>query len=349
MLESSWFLLRRKGQFAGPIMAYRQLAVMLAAGMSPVEALDLIIKESRQAQEKSALTDLKNELLNETPEKKKRNNKTATFYNATLVYMLKKEGAQEEAISFLHQIADDLEKMGDLQQRFMSSLIYPVIVLAIAVCITMVILIFVIPVFQEMFADMESQLPASTQFVINLSEVVRHHMGIVLAALALLVFLGVKFRRKVVFFFNYLPVIGPVFKNVAMVQFTRALSFMVKMDTPIPEAFQQAAMAVENPLFLRKIQEVAPKVGDAKSLKAVMEATNLFPETTLQAVAVGEKGQALGYLLDEVSKYYQKQGEFMMDSLMMLIDILVVFFMGLTVGPIVIAMYQPIFTMAGSL
>lgn len=328
-------------------LAYRQFAVMLSAGISASDALDLLIKENRRAREKRIFEGLKKDLLKEAVRKGEEHVQYPAYYNPALIYVLKNQ--EKQAPELLSHLADELESKGSLKQRIRTAMVYPAIVLSTALIILSVILIFVIPVFEEMFATMGGALPPATQFVLDLSGLVGQHFVMIVVGLILAWGLIVKAKNILIVIATYVPILGPVLKQAALLQFTKHLSILLKMDISLPEALYQAALTIDNPIYSSKIKQLAPRTTDPGQLHSAMAATRLFPDTILQAVAVGEKTQALDALLPHLSNFYEKRVDALLDRLFPLIDIFILLFLAFTVGGMVISMYLPIFIMAGSL
>ena len=204
---------------------------------------------------------------------------------------------------FLNNIANELEKRSDLKKKMIAAINYPVAVFAIAVMISLVILIFVIPVFEDMFSSFGSALPGPTQFVISISGLVKNY-GFIILGIALIFFIILfKFKTVLSSILAHLPIFGRIIRKISILQFTRYLSILLGVKVPMKEAVQYAALAVDNPSFSKKIKKMGIKLIDGGSLKEAMKQVSIFPSVVLRVVAVGERTQSLDYILLEVSEY----------------------------------------------
>ena len=329
-------------------LLYRELAVMVAAGIPIIEGLDTLISESSRGKAKRVLSALKYQL--ET----KDDIETLTirypkYYNKALLYILKNREPSSEMSGFLNNIANELEKRSDLKKKMIAAINYPVAVFSIAVMISLVILIFVIPVFEDMFSSFGSALPGPTQFVIFISGVVKTYGFIILGIAIILFIILFKVKGFLSSILAHLPIFGRIIRKISILQFTRYLSILLGVKVPMKEAVQYAALAVDNPSFSKKIKKMGTKLIDGGSLKEAMKQVSIFPSVVLRVVAVGERTQTLDYILLEVSEYYSKNVNSSLNALITFMDILLFIFLGVVVGGMVIAMYLPIFQMAGAI
>ncbi len=330
-------------------MAFRQLGLMMGAGVPTQEALDTIITETGDKSTKRILTALKDDLSTTASREKKDPAKNTAYDNQALVYILKQEGSRTNAAELLYSIADELEKRAKVKRQLLSAMIYPTITISIALMLLLVILTFVVPVFEQMYLDFGKDLPAPTLFVINISTLVQDHVGVIITAVLLIALFVVKQKKLILSLAAYLPVFGDPLKSISILQFTRYLSVMLKFDIPLSEAIFFAATAVDNIFFSNKTKQMGNTVSQTAQLKAAMEKTQLFPRPVLQAVAAGEKAGALDTVFAQVAKYYEKTSAFSINTMVSAIDIFIIVFLGGTIGGMVVAMYLPIFRMAGAI
>lgn len=327
-------------------LLYRELAVMAAAGIPIIEGLDTLILESSRGKAKRVLSALKAQL--ETKEDiETLSLKYPKYYNRALIYILKNREPSNEISSFLNNIADEFEKRCDLKRRMFAAINYPLVVFGIAVMISLVLLIYVIPVFEDMFSSFGSALPKPTQLVIFISGLVKTY-GFVILGILVILFI-ILFRSKALLFslLAHVPVFRKIFQKISILQFTRYLSILLGINVPMKQAVQYAALAIDNPSFSKKIRNMGTQMLDGGSLKEAMKQVSLFSPVVLRVVAVGEKTQRLDYVLSEVSEYYSKNVNTSLNTLLTLADILLFILLGLVVGGMVIAMYLPMFQMAG--
>ncbi len=327
-------------------LLYRELAVMLAAEIPVVEALEILIDESCSGKARRVLSSLKSQLQSEgsIEEAVIRYPK---YYNKAFLYVLKNNRKSREISRFLNNIADELVKKSELKKRVLAAFYYPLIVFAMAVLISIILCIYVIPVFQEMFSSFGSSLPPLTQLVFSVSSIITGYGFFILAGLVLLILIVYKYRRYIEIPLSNLPVFNVVFKKISLLQFTRYLSILLDIKVPVKEAVQYSALAVDNMLFSKKIRNMAGKITGETTLSEVMRASSIFPATIMRVVVVGEKTEKLDYILSEVSDYYSEDVHVALNTVISILDILLFIMLGVVVGGMVISMYLPIFQMAG--
>ena len=231
-------------------------------------------------------------------------------------------------------------------------MVYPGVVLSIALVVVAGLLLFVIPVFQKMFADMGGTLPAFTQFVIYLSDVMRRYFIYIAGALVLL---GVAFvrwyrteRGRIIVddLLLKIPVIGPLIKKVAIAKFTRTLGTMLSSGVPIMEGLDIVARTSGNKTIERAILRTKVSIGEGKTIAEPLGASRIFPAMVVQMISVGETTGALDSMLSKIADFYDDEVDTAVTALTSLIEPALMVFLGITVGGLVIAMYLPIFQMA---
>jgi type IV pilus assembly protein PilC len=239
-----------------------------------------------------------------------------------------------------------------LKKKVKGAMVYPSVVLSIALVVVAGLLLFVIPVFQKMFADMGGTLPAFTQFVIYLSEVMRRYFIYIAAAL---IALGVAFvrwyrteRGRIIVddLLLKIPVIGPLIKKVAIAKFTRTLGTMLSSGVPIMEGLDIVARTSGNKTIERAILRTKVSIGEGKTIAEPLGASRIFPAMVVQMISVGESTGALDSMLSKIADFYDDEVDTAVAALTSLIEPALMVFLGITVGGLVIAMYLPIFQMA---
>jgi type IV pilus assembly protein PilC len=254
--------------------------------------------------------------------------------------------------TILNRLAAYIEKTMSLKKKVKGAMVYPSVVLSIALVVVAGLLLFVIPVFQKMFADMGGTLPAFTQFVIYLSEVMRRYF--IYIALALIA-LGVAFvrwyrteRGRIIVddLLLKVPVIGSLIKKVAIAKFTRTLGTMLSSGVPIMEGLDIVARTSGNKTIERAILRTKVSIGEGKTIAEPLGASRIFPAMVVQMISVGESTGALDSMLSKIADFYDDEVDTAVAALTSLIEPALMVFLGITVGGLVIAMYLPIFQMA---
>jgi type IV pilus assembly protein PilC len=223
-------------------------------------------------------------------------------------------------------------------------------VLVVAVVVSLILLIFVIPQFESLFKGFGADLPAFTQMVVNLSKFVQAkglYMAIVAGGLGYTFFYFKKRSRKMREFLDRvslkLPIIGPILKKAAIARYARTLSTMFAAGVPLVEALESVAGACGNIIYEDGVMKMRDEVATGQRLQRAMENTGLFPNMVVQMIAVGEESGSLDAMSGKVATFYEEDVDAAVDSMSSLLEPLIMAVLGVLVGGMVIAMYLPIF------
>jgi type IV pilus assembly protein PilC len=267
--------------------------------------------------------------------------------SSTLVEAGEQAGALE---SLLDKIATYKEKSEAIKKKVKKALFYPAAVLAVAVIVTIILLLFVIPQFEDLFKGFGADLPAFTQMVINLSKFVQHEgifLAVVIGAGVYTFFYFYKRSRKMREFIDRaalkFPIIGPILNKAAVARFARTLSTMFAAGVPLVEALESVAGACGNIVYEDAVMKMRDEVATGQRLQRAMENTGRFPNMVVQMIAVGEESGALDSMAGKVAKFYEDDVDNAVDSMSSLLEPLIMAILGVLVGGLVIAMYLPIF------
>ncbi|MGE0581841.1 MAG: type II secretion system F family protein [Steroidobacteraceae bacterium] len=327
----------------------RQLATMLASGIPLVQAFEIVGNGHEKPSVQKLILDIKQDIeggtsLHEALAKH-------PLYFDDLYVNLVEAGEQAGALeSLLDKIATYKEKTEAIKKKVKKALFYPAAVMVVAVVVTLILLIFVIPQFESLFKGFGAELPAFTQFVINLSKGVQNH-GPLLAVLvggAVYAFMYFKKRsRKMREALDRislkLPIIGPILVKSAIARYARTLSTMFAAGVPLVEALESVAGATGNIVYENAVMKMRDEVATGQRLQRAMENTQLFPNMVIQMIAVGEEAGALDQMSAKVAEFYEAEVDNAVDSMSSLLEPLIMAILGVLVGGLVIAMYLPIF------
>jgi type IV pilus assembly protein PilC len=338
---------------AGDIAVFaRQLATMLAAGIPMVQSFEIVGAGHDKPAMQKLILDIKadveggtslHEALGRHP-----------LYFDDLFVNLVEAGEQAGALeTLLDKIATYKEKTEALKKKVKKALFYPAAVLAVAVIVTIILLVFVIPQFEALYKGFGANLPAFTQFVIHVSQLVQHD-GLYMAALvggAVWAFFYFKKRSRAMReFLDRLilkfPVIGPILKKAAIARYARTLSTMFAAGVPLVEALESVAGATGNIVFENAVLKMRDEVSTGQRLQRAMENTGLFPNMVNQMIAVGEESGSLDEMSGKVATFYEAEVDNAVDAMSSLLEPLIMVVLGVLVGGLVIAMYLPIFKLA---
>jgi type IV pilus assembly protein PilC len=327
----------------------RQLATMLAAGIPLVQAFEIVGNGHEKPAMQRLILDIKadveggtslHEALGKHP-----------LYFDDLYVNLVEAGEQAGALeNLLDKIATYKEKTEALKKKVKKALFYPAAVLVVAIIVTMILLIFVIPQFESLFKGFGADLPAFTQMVINLSRFVQDK-GWLLAIIfggAIWFFLYMKKRSRALRVFLdrmalKLPIIGPILNKAAIARYARTLSTMFAAGVPLVEALDSVAGATGNIVYEQAVIRMRDEVATGQRLQRAMESTGLFPNMVIQMIAVGEESGSLDEMSGKVATFYEQEVDNAVDAMSSLLEPLIMAILGVLVGGLVIAMYLPIF------
>jgi type IV pilus assembly protein PilC len=330
----------------------RQLATMMAAGVPLVQAFDIVGRGHENPAMQDLILAIKQDIESGTAMAEALGKHPLYFDD--LFCSLVAAGEQAGVLDvLLDKIATYKEKTESIKGKIKKALFYPTAVIAVAIIVTVVILMFVIPQFKELFSSFGADLPAFTLLVIGLSDIVREWWwAIFLAFGAASYFIAGLFKRSRKFrdaidrLVLKIPVIGPILNKASIARFARTLSTMFAAGVPLVEALESVAGATGNVVYQDAVLKMREEVATGQSLQLSMRQRNLFPHMVIQMTAIGEESGALDEMLGKVADFYEEQVDNAVDSLSSLLEPLIMVVIGGLVGSLVVAMYLPIFKLA---
>jgi type IV pilus assembly protein PilC len=258
-----------------------------------------------------------------------------------------KSGALE---GLLEKIATYKEKTEALKSKIKKALGYPIAVVCVAVIVTAILLLFVVPQFEELFKGFGAALPAFTQFVVDLSRSLQANWWIYLivmvgagTAIKMLFARSEKARDLKDEYMLKLPVVGDIMMKAAIARFTRTLETMFAAGVPLVEAMDSVAGATGNAVYEKATYEVRDEIATGQPLQVAMTQTGVFPNLAVQMIAIGEESGALDQMAGKVAEFYEQEVDDAVDGLTSLLEPLIMAVLGVLVGGLIIAMYLPIF------
>ncbi|MEM6817326.1 MAG: type II secretion system F family protein [Pseudomonadota bacterium] len=329
----------------------RQLATMMASGIPMVQAFDIVGNgHDNQAMQKLIL-EIKSDV--EGGSSLKEALAKHPLYFDDLFVNLVEAGEQAGALeTLLDKIATYKEKTEAIKKKIKKALTYPIAVLVVAVVVTIILLIFVIPAFEDLFKGFGADLPAFTRMVVDLSQFVRTQGWILLVGFGGAAFAFVYFKKRSKKMREgldrlslKLPIIGPILQKSAIARYARTLSTMFAAGVPLVEALESVAGATGNIVYETAVLGIRDEVATGQRLQQSMENTDLFPNMVIQMIAVGEESGQLDSMSAKVADFYEEDVDNAVDNMSSLIEPLIMAILGVLVGGLVIAMYLPIFKM----
>lgn len=331
----------------------RQLSTMIDAGLPLVQGLEILAKQQDNSTFKRVLTAIKTDVETGTTFADAMRKHPKVFDN---LFSNMIEAGETGGIldTILGRLALFMEKSMALKKKIKGAMTYPTICLAISILILVVILVFVIPVFEEMFATFGSALPVPTQIVVSMSNVFKSNfIWISMGAFATFyiikkIYCSKTGRIKMDAMMLKAPVFGPLIKKVAVAKFTRTLSTMLQSGVPILDALQVVAKTAGNKIIEAAVFRVADSIAEGRPIAEPLEESGVFPNMVVQMINVGESVGALDTMLAKIADFYDEEVDQAVENLTAMIEPFMMVFLGGMIGGLVIAMYLPIFSMAGA-
>ncbi|MCF8055574.1 MAG: type II secretion system F family protein [Desulfocapsa sp.] len=331
----------------------RQLSTMIDAGLPLVQGLDILSKQQENSTFKKVLTTIRSDVETGLTFADAMRKHPKVFDNlfANMIEAGETGGILD---TILGRLAAFMEKSMALKKKIKGAMTYPAICLAIAGLILVVILVFVIPVFEEMFATFGSALPIPTQIVVNMSNQFKANFLWIGMAIFAVVYAYKKFynseKGRIVMdtLFLKMPVIGTLIRKVAVSKFSRTLSTMLQSGVPILDALQVVARTSGNKVIEAAVFNVADSIAEGRPIAEPLEESGVFPNMVVQMINVGESVGALDTMLSKIADFYDGEVDQAVENITAMIEPFMMVFLGGMIGGLVIAMYLPIFSMAAA-
>ena len=329
----------------------RQLATMMKAGVPLTQSFEIVADSLDNPSMKDLVLQIKADIES-----------GSTFASALrkhprhfddLFCSLVESGEQSGALeTMLERVATYKEKSELLKAKIKKALKYPIAVIVVAIIVTIILLLKVVPVFAELFHSFGAELPAFTQMVVNMSEWMKSWWFILIIGIGATIIIfseskkrSKKFRDFLDRFILKMPIIGNLTYQAIIARFARTLSTTFAAGVPLIDALDSTAGATNNVVFYNATQRVKEDVATGQQLQFAMRSTNLFPSLAIQMVGIGEEAGSLEEMLDKVATYYENEVDNAVDGLTSLMEPFIMAVLGVLVGGLVIAMYLPIFQM----
>jgi len=331
----------------------RQLATMMKAGVPLVQSFDIVVEGLEKESMRTLITTVKNDVASGTglaPSMAKHPRYFDDLY-CSLVASGETSGTLEV---MLDRVATYKEKTEQLKAKIKKAMTYPSAVIAVAIIVTGILLVKVVPQFAETFRSFGSELPAFTLFVLNISNFAQDWWYIILIGIVAAVFLFREIKLRSVPFSEFLdrmalkaPIVGDIVFNSVVARFSRTLATTFAAGVPLVDALESTAGAAGNSVYAKAIRQIRDDVTTGTTLYVAVKSTGLFPTMLLQMISIGEESGSLDEMLDKVATHYEDMVDNAVDSLSSLMEPLIMSILGILVGGLMIAMYLPIF-MLGS-
>jgi len=329
----------------------RQMATMVTAGVPIVQSLESILKSSENPALQSLVSDIKTE-IEEGHSFADALRKFPLYFDNLFCNLVSAGETSGSLDNMLDRIATYKEKSESLKRKLKKALLYPIAVVCIAVIVTIILLIFVVPQFEQLFKGFGAELPTFTLFVIYLSKALQHRWYIILAACLGLFFAFKYFKTNSPTFqefldksFLRLPIIGNIIHKAAIARYARTLATTFAAGVPLVESLEAVAGASGNIVYYNAIIQIRNEVITGSQIQTAMKNTNIFPNMVIQMISIGEESGSLESMLSKVASIYEEEVDTAVDGLSNLLEPMIMAILGVLVGGLVIAMYLPIFKM----
>jgi type IV pilus assembly protein PilC len=332
----------------------RQFATMIDAGLPLVQCLDILAGQLENLAFRDVLTKVKQKVESGSTLADSLGDHPKVF--DTLYVQLVAAGEIGGILdTILNRLAVYIEKAEKLKSKVKGAMVYPASVLVIAIGVTAALLLFVTPTFEKMFKDFGSQMPAPTQIVIDMSKWLQNYVhylviGIVAAVFAFRSWIAwPKGREQFDNIAIRTPIFGPLIRKVAVARFTRTLGTMISSGVPILDGLEVVAKTAGNKVVEKAIRYTKEKISEGKTITQPLSETNVFPPMVVQMIGVGEATGAMDQMLSKIADFYDDEVDAAVAALTSLIEPVMMVFLGGVVGGFLVAMYLPIFSIAGAI
>jgi type IV pilus assembly protein PilC len=347
-------------QFGGSVKAkeqaifFRQFSVMIDAGLPLVQCLEILASNQENAFFKKALLGVRSSVEGGSSLANAMRAYPKIFDDLTTNMI---EAGETGGIldTILQRISQYVEKAVKMKAAVKSALVYPVSVIVIALLVVGCLLKFVVPIFANLFVGLGVALPASTQFVINLSSFVSNFWWLIFLVIGGAV-VGIKYLRKTpqgLFytdkFLLALPIFGPVLRKIAVARFTRTLGTLISSGVPILDGLSITARTSGNAVLERALMGVRKSIEEGRTIVDPLRECGVFPNMVTQMIGVGEATGAMDSMLQKIADFYEDEVDAASKDMLALMEPLLISFLGVAVGGIVISLYMPLFSMISKL
>ncbi len=340
-----------KVQSADLVVFTRQLATMIDAGITIVQSMQALAEQTPNKVMRDTILDLcsRVESGESLSEALSRHPKSFNRLYVAMVGAGEKGGLLAEILA---RLASYLENMERLRKKVKTALMYPTVVTVVAIVITVFLLVRVIPTFKEIYSGFGAKLPAPTEIMIGVSDIMRNYLIylIVLAGVAVWGWLAFIKTPKGLEFWDRqrikLPVFGPIAHKICLARFTRTLSSLVRSGVPILEVLNIVSQTVGNVVMEKAIKAAANDIERGEGISAALSKHPVFPGMVVRMLSAGEQTGNIDNMLERVANFLDEEIETTLSGLMSLIEPLLIVFLGVVIGGMVVCMFLPIFNLA---
>jgi type IV pilus assembly protein PilC len=332
----------------------RQIATMMASGVPMVQSFDIIADGQKNVRFKNILLDVKQNIEGGAALHEALGRYPVQFDElyCNLVHAGETSGVLD---TVLDTVATYKERTEAIKKKIKKALFYPMMVLAVVFMVCLIMLLFVVPVFAKTFKDAGAQLPAPTQLLVTASEFMQSYWFVVIGVIGGSIAALVIAKKRSVKFAHFLdrmslkmPVMGNIVRNSAIARFARTLGVTFRAGVPLVEAMDAVAGATGSVVYGDAVKQMRDDISVGHQLQLAMKQTGLFPNMVVQMTAIGEESGSLDNMLFKVAEFYEEEVSNAVDTLSTLLEPIIMVVLGTLVGGMVVALYLPIFKLAGT-
>ena len=333
----------------------RQLATMLESGIPLVQSFDIIAKGHENPAMAEMLFAIKAD-IEEGDTLAQALRKRPIYFDELFCNLV--EAGEHAGIleGLLDKIATYKEKVETIKSKIKKALTYPIAVVVVAFIVTAIMLIFVVPVFKDLFDSFGADLPSFTLWVMGMSDWMVANWYYVVGTIVAAVYTFMFFKKRSSKF-NYfldrvllkLPIVGMILHKSAIARFARTLATMSAAGVPLVDALESVAGATGNIVYYKAVMEMRENVTTGQSLQYSMTQTHLFPHMVVQMLAIGEESGSIDKMLNKVADFYEEEVDNLVDNLSSLMEPFIMVILGILVGGLIVAMYLPIFKLGAAI
>lgn len=331
----------------------RQLATMIDAGLPLVQSLEILASQQDSRIFKETIRDIRENVEEGSTfaGALKKHPKTFNELYTNLVVAGEEGGILDDILT---RLANYIEKAEALKKKVKSALIYPSTIVGVAILVVMILLIFVIPVFEGMFKSAGQTLPLPTLIVITLSKFAKRYVFVIFPAFVLLFFLFGKYyqtengKTLIDRLLLKVPVIGLLLKKISVARFSRTLGTLVSSGVPILDGLSIVSRTSGNKTIEKAILSARASIKEGETIAEPLNRSGIFPPMVIQMISVGESTGALDSMLSKIADFYEEEVDVAVANLTSLLEPFLMIFLGIVIGGVVISMYLPIFQMASA-
>ncbi len=332
----------------------QQYGTILKAGVPTAQALSIITEQTEHKKFKSLLMVVNDDIQKGFTVSQALNQHARSFPDI-LISMIEAGEASGTLDTSLERLAMQFEKENKLQEKVKAAITYPIIVGTLAIVIVVALLIFVVPMFVTIFAQMQAEIPPSTQFLLDLSAFIKNQWIIIICFVVFMIFAWKAYKRSSSGRLQLdkiklrLPMLGKINLKLLSARFSRTLCTLIGSGVPLPESMRITGKAISNRFAELKVEYVSEQIKEGKTLSASFLQMQLLPTMLIQMTKIGEESGTLDYMLDKTADYYEQEAESAIQRLTALLEPMMIIFVGGLVLMIALSILMPVFSMASNM